>query len=384
MEFRFATAGRIIFGEGSRHQAGAIVTEIHGPVMVICGGNQRRAEFLLHDLKERGRPITLFQVAGEPTVRQIQAAVQRARHGGVTVVAAIGGGSVIDAGKAVAALLRNEGPVEDYLEVIGRGRPLENPGLPVVAVPTTAGTGSEVTRNAVLAAPEQKVKVSLRHSTLLPWAAIIDPELTYDLPPELTATTGLDALTQLLEPFLSLRSNPLTDAVCREGLPRAARALPLAVRNGQDTLARRDMSLASLMGGLALANAGLGAVHGLAAPIGGRFPAPHGAVCARLLPEVLAVNLRALRERGSEPGLLDRFAEAGRLLTGRGGATADDAVAWVRDLVERMKPPPLSRYGMTPADFAGLVEKARASSSMQANPVSLTTDEMQEILSLAL
>ncbi|NLI75251.1 MAG: iron-containing alcohol dehydrogenase [Candidatus Riflebacteria bacterium] len=384
MEFQFATAGRIVFGEGCRHQAGAVATLIEGPVMVICGGNQHRADFLLHDLRERGRSITLFQVAGEPTIRQIQAAVQRARHGNVAVVTAVGGGSVIDAAKAVAALLRNEGPVEDYLEVIGRGRPLANPGLPVVAVPTTAGTGSEVTRNAVLSAPEQKIKVSLRHPTLLPWTAIVDPELTYDLPPELTAATGLDALTQLLEPFLSLRANPLTDAVCREGLPRAARALPAAVRNGRDALARRDMALASLMGGLALANAGLGAVHGLAAPIGGRFPAPHGAVCARLLPEVLAVNLRALRERGSDPGLSDRFAEAGRLLTGRAGATADEAVTWVRDLVEQLKPHPLSRYGVTPADFPGLVEKARASSSMQANPVSLTTDEMQEILSLAL
>ncbi|RCK81474.1 MAG: alcohol dehydrogenase [Candidatus Ozemobacter sibiricus] len=384
MQFTFATAQRIIFGEGVRHQLGGLADEWPGPVMVLCGSDRRRAEFALAELKSRQRPITLFQVAGEPTIGQIQAATQRARHGNVALVIAIGGGSVIDAGKAVATLLCNDGPIEDYLEVIGRGRPLTRAGLPVIAVPTTAGTGSEVTRNAVLAAPPQKVKVSLRHHLMLPRLALVDPELTYSLPPELTASTGLDALTQLIEPFLSLKANPLADAVCREGLPRAARALARAFRQGDDREARRDLALASLLGGMALANAGLGAVHGLAAPLGGLFPAPHGALCARLLPEVLTVNLRAVRERGSDPTLQQRFDELGRLLTGRPEARADDAIGWVRDLVDLVQPRALSSYGLTPADFPQIVEKARASSSMQANPVALTNDELLEILALAL
>ena len=185
----------------------------------------------------------------------------------------------------------------DYLEIVGRGKALANRSAPFIAIPTTAGTGAEVTRNAVLASPEHQIKVSLRSPHLLPRLAVIDPELTYDLPPALTASTGLDALTQLIEPYVCLRANPMTDGDCVEGIHRVARSLREAVFNGQNKSAREDMAMASLFGGLALANAGLGAVHGFAGPIGGVFPAPHGAICAALLPQVMAANLRALRQR---------------------------------------------------------------------------------------
>lgn len=197
--------------------------------------------------------------------------------------------------------MANGGDPLDYAEVIGHGRPLERRSLPLIAIPTTAGTGAEVTRNAVIGSPEHRVKVSLRSPLMLPEVAIVDPELTRDLPPALTASTGLDALTQLIEPLVSCRTNPLTDALCRSGIQRAARSLRRAVEHGEDLVAREDMSLASLFSGLALANAALGAVHGLTGPLGGMFEASHGALCASLLPAVMEANVRALRHRAGTP-----------------------------------------------------------------------------------
>ena len=238
----------------------------------------------------RGSPVPIdavhhVRVDGEPTIEDARRA---AAHADVEIVVAIGGGSALDLGKAAAALIANGGDPLRYLEVIGEGRPLERPSLPCVAIPTTAGTGSEVTRNAVLGSPTHGVKASLRSPHMLPAVALVDPELTYDLPPALTASTGLDALTQLIEPFVSARANAFVDAICRDAIPRVIAALPKAFAG--DRAARADMAYASLCGGLALANAGLGAVHGFAGPIGGRFPAPHGAICAVLLPHVVAIN----------------------------------------------------------------------------------------------
>jgi alcohol dehydrogenase class IV len=295
-----------------------------------------------------------------------------------------GGGSALDAAKAIAALLANGGDPLDYLEVIGRGKPLTQPSLPCIAIPTTAGTGAEVTRNAVLASVEHRVKVSLRSPHMLPRLALVDPELTYDLPPAVTASTGLDALTQLVEPFVSQRANPLTDALCREGMRRAARSLRRAYERGDDAAAREDMALASLFGGLALANAALGVVHGFAGPIGGMFPAPHGAVCARLLPYVMDANLRALRERSPTHEALNRYEEIAHILTGSAHATAADGVRWVQETGSALDIPPLAAYGMAADDVPVLVEKAAAASSTKGNPISLTPDEMREILARAL
>ena len=250
----------------------------------------------------------------------------------------------------------------------------------MIAIPTTAGTGSEVTRNAVLGSLEHKVKASLRAASMLPTVALVDPELTYTVPPDVTASTGLDAFTQCLEPFVSSRANPLTDSLCREGMQRAARSLRRAYENGEDAAAREDMAVASLFGGLALANAGLGAVHGFAGPIGGMFPAPHGAICARLLPWVMEANVRALQQRSPLAPALARYDEIGRLLTGNPAATATDGVAWVQALAELLRVPPLSRFGVTPADFPEIVAKSQQASSMKANPIALTDAELTGIL----
>jgi alcohol dehydrogenase class IV len=253
--------------------------------------------------------------------------------------------------------------------VIGGARPLDHPAAPCIAIPTTAGTGSEVTRNAVLGSPERGVKASMRHASMLPKVAVVDPELTLGLPRALTASTGLDALTQLIEPYLSVRANPLTDALCVEGIRRAARALPRAWDTPGDPEARAEMCFASLLGGMALANAGLGAVHGFAAPIGGMWAAPHGAVCAALLPYAMEVNLRAVRDRV-------RFEEVARLLTGLPHATAEDGVKWIAELVTRLEIPRLREYGIGEADVDMLVEKAAAASSMKGNPAVLTAEEL--------
>ncbi|HHY54253.1 MAG TPA: iron-containing alcohol dehydrogenase [Chloroflexi bacterium] len=380
MKFEFATAQRILFGEGTLAEIGAISRGFGERALVVTGANPQRAERLLALLAAAELQPSLYSVAHEPTVEDAIAGVAAAKRAGAEVIVAFGGGSVIDAGKAIAALATNPGDVFDYLEVIGRAQPLTQPSLPVIAIPTTAGTGSEVTRNAVLASPAHRVKVSVRSPSMLPRVALVDPELTYSLPAAVTAATGMDALTQLIEPFVSSRANPLTDAICREGLQHAARSLQRAVRQGSDVAARRDMAFASLCGGLALANAGLGAVHGFAGPFGGMYGAPHGAVCAALLPEVVAANVKALRQRAPGSVALTRYAELAHLLTGSAEATVDDAIAWLRALVAGLEIPPLSHYGFSRTDAPALVDKARAASSMKANPIVLTDEELTALV----
>ena len=383
MRFEFATATRIIFGAGTLHEIGPLAREFGRRALVVTGRDARRAEPLLAGLRESEVSATLFTVPGEPDIATIQHGSTLAKRGGCEFVIGFGGGSALDAAKAIAAMRTNDGDLLDYLEVIGRGQPLTKPGAPLIAIPTTAGTGSEVTRNAVLASPELRVKVSLRSPLMLAKVALVDPELTYDLPPAITASTGLDALTQLIEPFVCLRANPMTDALCAEGIRRAARSLRAAFADGHNAAAREDMALASLFGGLALANAGLGTVHGFAGPIGGMFPAPHGAVCAALLPHVMAANLRALRQRQPTNAAIARYTEVARWLTGQSHATADDGVAWVRLLVGDLQIPPLTAYGMQTEQVAEVVAKAANASSMKANPIVLTAEELSETLRAA-
>jgi alcohol dehydrogenase class IV len=384
MRFEFATAQRILFGARTAQESGRLAAALGRHALVVVGRDSRRAAPLLQRLQEAGVGATVFSIAGEPDLETIRQGAALARREHCDLVAGCGGGSVLDAGKAIAAMMTNDGDLLDYIEIIGRGRMLAKPSAPFLAIPTTAGTGSEATRNAVLASPEHRVKVSLRSPFLLPSIALVDPELARDLPPGLTATTGLDALTQLIEPYTCLRANPMTDALCEEGMRRAARSLRAAFENGRNDAAREDMALASLFGGIALANAGLGAVHGLAGPIGGMFPAPHGAVCAALLPHVMAANLRALRVRQPGSPALGRYQTVARLLTGKTEARADDAVDWVRALVSDLRIPGLALYGIKNEDAAVLVAKAAQASSMKANPIVLAPAELGAVLEKAL
>ena len=378
--FEFATATRIVFGAGRLAEAPEAVKSLGGrKVLLVTGKNSARAEPLREGLVRLGLSTVTFAVEGEPDVELAREGTATALAQGCDAVVAFGGGSALDAGKAIAALATNGGEPLDFLEVVGRGQALTKPPLPLVAIPTTAGTGSEVTRNAVLGVKEAQVKASLRSPLMLPRLALVDPELLAGTPPAVLASSGLDALSQLLEPFLSARATPLTDALAREGMGRSARSLRRAVLEGPDAAAREDLALASLFGGLCLANAGLGAVHGFAAPVGGMFEAPHGAVCAALLPATLEVNLRALRARAPHHPSLPRFQEVAVLLTGRADARAEDGITWVRELCRALEVPGLGRYGLTEADVPRLVSRARAASSMKANPLVLTDEELTEI-----
>jgi alcohol dehydrogenase class IV len=379
--FEFATAGRVMFGAGRSADLPALLAGYGSRVLVCTGASPYRHADLLSGL---GLPTVVFPVAGEPTVDLARAAVAAAREHGADVVAAIGGGSVIDTGKAAAMLLGNGGDPTDYLEVIGAGQAISRPSVPCVAVPTTAGTGAEVTANAVLASPEHQVKVSLRAATMLPRAALVDPLLTVSCPAAVTATSGMDALTQCLEPFVSPRASPLSDAMAREGIRRAAAGLRGAYADGTDLAARADMAVASMAGGMALANAKLGAVHGLAGVLGGTVAAPHGVACAVLLAPVIEANVAALRAAGPpDHPALARYAEAAALLTGEPTATIEDGVAWVRQTLALLAIPDLGTFGLAPEQFGAIATQALRSSSMQGNPVALSEAGLRAILARA-
>jgi alcohol dehydrogenase class IV len=384
MRFEFATATRIIFGNGTVKETGLIAVKMGRRAFVVTGRSVERAQPILGLLEDGGMAVTPFSITAEPTTQIALAAAEEARRQMCDMVIGIGGGSVLDTGKVVAALLTNSGQLMDYLEVIGKGQPLKQKSAPFIAIPTTAGTGTEVTSNSVLDSPDHRVKVSMRSPYMLPALALIDPELTYSMPGRTTAATGLDAFTQLLEAFVSVHANPLTDGICREGLQRSARSLKRAYLDGEDIAARRDMCLASLFGGLALANAKLGAVHGLAGPLGGMYHAAHGALCAALLPFVMAANIKALHSRTPDSPALDRYDQAARLFTGIPTARAADGIAWVRDLCHQLEVKPLAMQGIDEKDFTDIVAKASRASSMRGNPVELTDDELLEILHEAL
>ena len=378
--FEFATAGRVIFGAGRAAELPVLLAAYGSRALVCTGARPERHAGLLAGL---GMPAAVFPVAGEPTVGLARAAAGAAREHGADVVVAVGGGSVIDTGKAAAMLLGNGGDPLDYLEVIGAGRAITRPSVPCIAVPTTAGTGAEVTANAVLASPEHKLKASLRGAPMLPRTALVDPLLTVSCPPEVTAASGMDALTQCLEPFVSPRASPLTDAVAREGIRRAASGLRRAYANGADLGARADMAVASLAGGMALANAKLGAVHGLAGVLGGTVAVSHGVACAALLAPVIEANVAALRARAPGHPALGRYAEAAALLTGDRGAAIEDGIAWVRHTLALLGMPGLGEFGLAPGQFGKVAGQALKSSSMQGNPVALTATDLAQILARA-
>lgn len=384
MNFEFATATRIVFGAGSRSQLGVSASGLGKRALLVTGAPDGIFEEVSGLLADRGIDVVLWMVRGEPTLDAIRAALARAKETDRDLVVGVGGGSALDTGKAVAALCTNGGDPLDYLEVVGKGQPLTQPSLPFIALPTTSGTGSEVTRNAVLSVPEQRTKASLRSAHMLPRLALVDPELTFGVPPDVTACTGLDALTQVIEPFVCRSPNLLVDALCNDAIRCGGRSLTRVYEQPNDAVAREEMALVSLIGGLALANAKLGAVHGLAAAIGGMFSAPHGATCARLLPHVMDMNLRALKRRRPDSDALRRYDETARLLINHRTARAADGISWVAGVCDLMRIPTLRQYGLTERDLDEVISKALAASSMQGNPIELTRDELAEIVVAAL
>ncbi len=380
MNFHFATATQIIFGNRSLNRVPEIISDKGKRILLVTGANSDRANPLINILPAKAF-VEIFRVNSEPTTDLIEAGVQFARKLKIEVVLAFGGGSVIDAAKAIAAMVPNPGSLMDYLEVIGLGKPLLNPSLPFVAIPTTAGTGAEVTKNAVIKSAEHKVKVSLRSDFMFPDFAVVDPVLAHSMSPALTAATGVDAFTHLLETFVSNQANPFIDQFCRTGLQNISKSLMSAYKNGNDLRAREGMALASMLGGMALANVKLGAVHGFAGPIGGMFPIPHGAVCACLVSSVMKMNIEVMQLQKKD---LSKYQEAARILTGNPSAQLNDVIDWTENFISELGIPSLSHYGLAHKHFPELVRKAKNASSMKGNPVELNDDQLTAILGQAL
>jgi len=379
--FEFATASRVVFGAGRAAELPAVVSGLGSRVLVCTGGSPGRHDRLLASL---GTAAAVFAVREEPTVELVRAGVASGRRHGADVVVTIGGGAVIDAGKAIAMLLGNGGDPLDYLEVIGAGKGIDRPSVPLVAVPTTAGTGAEVTANAVLASAGHGMKASLRSPLMLPRVALVDPQLTVSCPAAVTAASGLDALIQCLEPLVSVRANPVTDGLATEGLRHAAAGLRAAYADGRNLVARTDMAICALLGGLSLANAKLGAVHGLAGVIGGMAPVPHGMACAALLAPVTEANVRALQSGPPGHPALRKYARAAQILAGDPAAAIDDGLAWIRETVALLGVPQLGAFGIGPGQADEIAAKAARSSSMQGNPVPLSDDELRAIVMSAI
>ncbi|HKA24635.1 MAG TPA: iron-containing alcohol dehydrogenase [Candidatus Eisenbacteria bacterium] len=384
MTFELAVPTEIVFGPGVLSQIGKRAAAFGQRAFLVTGsgslarrGVVARVESMLGD---HGVASKRWPVQGEPDTETVDHAVGQARAASCDLVIGLGGGSALDTAKAVACLLANGGACLDYLEVVGRGQPIEKPSLPFIAVPSTGGTGSETTRNAVLSHRPSRTKASLRSPHMMARLALVDPELSLSVPPAVTAATGLDALTQLIEPYTSRRAQPLVDALALDALRRAAPALPRAFEAPNDLAARSEMMLASLVSGMALAHAGLGAAHGFSGPLGGSFPVPHGFACAAVLPYVMETNLRVATETGAID-TVRRYTDVAQALGGEG---AKDGVERMRSLCKQMGVPGLATFGMTGSDVPDIAARSRLTSSMKANPVDLSDRDLEEILVRAL
>jgi alcohol dehydrogenase class IV len=374
MKFSLRTPPEIVFGPGEARRVPEIAARFGRRVFLVLGAPAFDSLPFVAALRGAIR----FPVAGEPDIHSVDEAARRCREERCEVVVAVGGGSSIDTGKAAAALAADGGAALDYLEGVGAGRTLRKPPLPFIAVPTTAGSGAEATWNAVIRVPEREVKRSLRSDLLLARAAVVDPELSAGAPKEVAASAGLDALAHLLEAYVSTGAQPFTDALALPGIRKAARGLKAIALGDPDPEARDGMSLAALWGGIALAHAGLGVVHGLVAPLGGRGGIPHGSGCAGLLPVCVAMNIEALRARAPGSPALRRYGEIAEALGGDPGAP-EGAVRQLAALRRSLGLPLLSTIGLKEEDIPSIVAASRAG-SMKYNPVELTDAELERIL----
>lgn len=379
IRFNFSTSARILFGWDSLKELPAIASGYGKHVLFLHSRSVREIDRIRAALVSEGCDVIEQVFSGEPTDSVLQVLLDRYRSKKIDVVIGVGGGSVLDAGKALSALLANPGDLMDYLEVVGKGMKLTQLPLPFIAIPSTAGTGTEVTKNAVIKVESQHVKVSMRDVTMIPRVALVDPALTCSVPPAVTASTGMDAFIQVIEPYCSSGANSMVDLFCREGIPMAAHALPLAYHAPHDRSAREQMAFVSLLGGLSLANAKLGAVHGFAGPVGGMFDVPHGVICACLLPQVFRMNASKVRATG-DATLISRFEDIAAWVLPDGRRNIEDAVDWFRALNESLSIPRLNALGIRKTDHSLIIEKSLVSSSMKGNPVPLVGQDLRTIL----
>jgi alcohol dehydrogenase len=387
--FSLARLPRIVFGHGARTQLPGLIFPYGKRVLLVTGA--RHFQFSPHweeiktGFKAAGIAWEMLSVDGEPSPSLVDEAVHSYHDSGFDSVVGLGGGSALDAAKAIAGLLRPGNSVMDHLEGVGPELPYQGPATPFIAVPTTAGTGSEATKNAVLSVhgPEG-FKKSFRDEKLVAEIALVDPDLLATCPPHIIAANGMDAFTQLLESYVSSKANRFTDALAWSGMKAARNALLEWYKNGPEAKdAQAGMAYAALMSGITLAQVGLGSVHGLASPLGAFFPIPHGVVCGTLVAEATAMNIHALQARGESRETLLKYAQAGRMLAHDVRLSDEEALKRLVDILydwtEQMQLPRLSALGVSPSDIPKIVSNSRGS-SMKTNPVLLNDGEIAEIL----
>lgn len=384
MNFEFVAPGRILFGSGQFERLGELSAKLGQRALIVFNGSEALANSAKDRLAVAGLTASLFRQRGEPTVSDVDSATELARKEQVELIIGLGGGSAIDVAKALAALVGNGGSALDYMEVVGRGQKLTQPSIPWIAIPTTFGTGAEATKNAVIGAPDRGFKASIRGEQMVAKIVLVDPVLGKGVPSKVIAQSGMDALCQLIESYTSNGAGPMTDGLAMTGLKRAPSALKRAYLNSQDIDALADMALAALLSGMTLTNAGLGAVHGFAAPLGANFPVPHGAVCAALLSHVVRANVAALRASSKDHPTLARYADIGRA-AGAAQPTGDaDAIdfliQFLFDLSRDLHIQPLSAFGVEDKDVDRIVALARKASSMRFNPIVLDDAVLASVL----
>lgn len=406
VNFTFFSPAKIVFGAGiskniadhipqpasrdkKRSEDGGHSRRTRGKVLLITGKDTSRAKSIIDSLNSSETDHELMVQSGEPSISEIVKGVEMAIRDGIDSVIAIGGGSVIDAGKAIAALTTNRHHIMHYLEIIGKGSPLTEKSLPMVAIPTTSGTGAETTCNAVLSSPEHHIKVSLRGHLMYPDVALIDPELSMSMSAQMTASTGMDALTQLIESFTSRFATPVTDALCREGLSKISGSFKKCYDEPDNIEARGEMSLAAMLSGITLSNAKLGAVHGIAGPMGGMVNAPHGLICARLLGSVITANIVMVKEQlkwaGQKESALKslmKYQEVARILTGNPDAEPDDASYYINEIAQYMHIRDIAFPEVDSKQIDLVTRQSEKSSSMKGNPVALSSDQIKNIIKL--
>jgi alcohol dehydrogenase class IV len=392
MQFEFLSTPKIFFGSDKFQNIGTLAKEFGSNLFLVTSESALpKSNFARSILENQVAKfhfnIESYIIKGEPTIEVIDLGTNKANEFKADVVIGLGGGSVLDASKAIAGLITNGGSARDYLEVVGRGETITKPPLPIIAIPTTAGTGSEVTKNAVILAKEEQFKASIRSPLLIPKIAIIDPTLMVTVPPSVTATCGMDAFTQLIEAYTSNNAQPMTDALAELGIKKVAKSLLSAYKNGQLLETRTNMALASLISGICLANAGLGAVHGFASPMGG-LNIPHGVICAALLAPTIEANISKLKSTPENQLVLEKYSRIAEIIADRTFSKMELAhesfIDFLKSLTEDLKIPKLSEFGVTESVIPMIVEKAKNSSSMKYNPIHLDDTALSNILKQAM
>lgn len=372
--FSLLTPNEIVFGRGQISQLNDRAAKLGARALIVHGSNPGRLAGMFESLTDIDIVQTL-SVEKEPDLNMLMAAIEQGKALGVDLVLGVGGGSVMDSAKVLAAMLPAQTELMSHLEVIGDGLPLAAKRLPLILVPTTSGTGAEVTRNAVIDIPQAQRKVSLRDKGLLPDLALVDPALTDNSPRSVTLHSGLDAVTQVIEPYLSSRATLFTDILCKEAIPKGLRALK-QLMDGESREARDDMAQVSLFGGLALANSGLGVVHGIAGPLGGLCGAPHGAICGALLPAGIAAN----RDKVVDAEQKARINQVIGWIAEVFEVSTDNALPTFRQWIVESGLTGLASMGVTDEHILSVSKSAASSSSMKANPITLSTETVANVM----